>query len=1071
VLLAEPVFLALLTSEPNGEGEILRIHALRPEKGGEPRTLERLAQPAGRLSLAQTRFTGLGNKELAGAPDLDEVLEELLEFSTGAGAWLVAGGETARTALRGAALSRGFPRGFGAPVLGVDELAAIVHPTLGKRGLSELLEFYELEPDGGRPDAGVIHELWAKLEDDLLKVPLPVIAEMNWLLSRTEHPLKHLLKAAEARAVDSQFAASMQSGRLSLGSLFKDYSEIIKRLTPHDEEEADALAATDPEEGVTKEDVAEVLGPGGPLSKSLKSYEDRPEQLELAGRIAEAFTEGRHILAEAGTGVGKSLAYLVPAVLFAKRAGRPVVISTHTKNLQSQLFHKDLPLLKKSLGVEFEAALLKGRPNYLCLRKFTYTLQEAAHELEDEERGALLPVIRWAAQTSDGDVAEMAAFSPEQNPALWDRLHTVGEDCLARQCPFYHRCFTYKARGLARGADVVVVNHALVFSDLNQESGALPPYHELIFDEAHTLEDVATEHLACEVTPRRVYKILHKLFRAPKGSSAGKGALPSLLFQLDQARADFPQEMYQSIHEHILEALQSVPPAEDAADVCFGNFRSWLEAPRTGVVEETPDAPYVPRERGKSPVNDDPNDLSIPEEHIPGAGRVEAPTPNYAARRGRRDDAGEELRRFASGSLREDEKELFGQSKELLVAGLGRLRQALDKLDEDFKELVKRKVTRIKELRQEINAQRLFLQELIQDAEFVSKGDEANYVYWAQRSGRRGARLVAAPLDIAPILHDQLFDKRRAIALVSATLSLRDQHADAGSGFAPLDLQKLKRAAEAPGERATSAAALRAHPDEEAKPHPKSFEYVKQRLGLTLTEPERLDEVLEGSPFDYPTQCRFYVPTFLPEPSGSNARAFNDALPNALAALLTASGGRALVLYTSYEALQSSARSLRKVLAPEGIEVLAQKEDGSREALLAKLQAGGRTVLLGTSSFWEGVDVPGDALSLLVIVKLPFAVFTDPLVEGRCELLERQGKDPFLHYSVPQAILKLRQGFGRLIRSKTDRGVVVLCDKRVLTKRYGAAFLRALPVAARKANDLGRMADEIRHFLDQQASK
>jgi REP element-mobilizing transposase RayT len=252
-----------------------------------------------------------------------------------------------------------------------------------------------------------------------------------------------------------------------------------------------------------------------------------------------------------------------------------------------------------------------------------------------------------------------------------------------------------------------------------------------------------------------------------------------------------------------------------------------------------------------------------------------------------------------------------------------------------------------------------------------------------------------------------------------------------------------------------------AHPEVSKK----SFEFLKTRLGLMLCEPGKLDELLLGSPFDYAAQCRFYIPAFMPEPGGGRESDFSEALSGLLAEMLAASEGRALVLYTSYAALAAGAKKLRKLLGPENIEVLAQGEDGSRESLLERLKAGRRTVLLGTSSFWEGVDVRGEALSLLVIAKLPFAVFTDPIVQGRCELLEQAGKDAFLHFSVPNAILRLRQGFGRLIRAKTDRGVVVLADKRVLTKRYGAAFLRALPAEAQTVASQDNLVRAVKEFL------
>jgi len=1062
VLIDDPVFLALTFSESGGDGEIVRLFAERVEReasGAEHlRALERHCRPSRRLALAQARSCGLTNEELEEAPELDEALEDLVEFSAGAPAWIVAEGKAARTALARAAASAGFPRGFGPPVIGCDELGAVVLPTVCRQGVSDLAKHYAIE--FGKKE---FHRtLWTKLEAGLLSLPLPVLAEMNWLLSKSAHPLRELLKKAETRAVETQFAQTFSSGKLSIANLYKDHSEIIKKLQVAGDDE-DGAAAFAPGETIAADEIETMLGPQGPLARALPAYEHRREQIEMARRVAEAFSQGNHLLAEAGTGVGKSIAYLVPAILFARRNGRPVVVSTHTKNLQAQLFNKDLPLLRKALGLEFKAALLKGRPNYLCLRKFMYTLQESAHELEDEERAALLPVITWSAQTADGDVAELAAFSPEQHPALWDRLHTVGEDCLARQCPFYHRCFVYKARGTARDADVVVSNHALVFADLNKENGSLPQYSEIVFDEAHTLEDVATEHLACEVTPRRVYRILSKLFRAPQGASAGgKGLLPSLLFQLEMARQEFPPALFDSIREHVLAAIQAVDPATGGADAFFDTLRGWLERFRAEPPDSgAPAEPFVPRERGRR------GGLAAPRRSSFGAARQGS-------------SRGEDQRRYAAGSLDADEKELFDQAKSCAIAGLGKLRQALDAIDEDFKEIRKRNVARARELNKELGAQNLFLQELIHDIEFVIKADEPNYVYWLERLGRKALRLVAAPLDLSALLHGQLYNKRRAVVLTSATLSVRDAAAE-GEGLVP-----ARRPMEPIGQmrligpmrpispirqsNSTDESDADLSPPEsweaESSPrhttHKKAFEFLKKRLGLSLCESGRLDELLEGSPFDYAAQCRLYLPVYLPPPE---SRDYNAQLSATVAQLAIASQGRALVLYTSYAALNAGAKFLRKALGPEGLEVLAQGEDGSREALLAKLKAGGRTVLLGTSSFWEGVDVPGDALSLLVIAKLPFQVFTDPIVEGRCEMLEREGKDPFLHFSVPNAILKLRQGFGRLIRGKTDRGVVVLCDKRVLTKRYGPAFLRALPAQALHMPDAERLAEAVRDFL------
>ncbi len=1085
-LILRPIFLTLATTEPNSGGAIVRFVARRADADGTPKTFDQLGRGQ-RLTIAQSRLTGITNNALDRAPDLDATLQDFVEFAEGGDAWIVANGGAARECLRDAARSAGYPGLPGPAVIGIDDLAVIVLPTAGRRGVLDLAVLYGSQQRQGDKETGrqgetaqqfdgdspedrdaadvdefasepaLLERIWLGLETDLLHLPLPLLAEMNWMLAKTEHPLRKLLKAAEAKAVEEQFSDSFHSGKVSLEKLFKDFSAIIDNLRP-DEEADNSFRDEPPRELVKPDDVRQIMGPEGPLSK-LNGYEERPEQETMSARVADAFNSGKHLMIEAGTGVGKSLAYLVPAILYAIKAKRPVMISTHTKNLQSQLFGKDIPFLKKHLGIEFNAALLRGRPNYLCLRKFMYTIQEAPHELDDEERAQMLPVMSWAVKTSHGDVSELATFSPEQNPALWDRLHTVGDDCLKRACPFYKRCFVYKARGLAKTADVVVLNHALVFSALNNETGTLPHYGEIVFDEAHKLEEVATDHLACEIAPRRMYRILNRLFRSSNSSGAGKGLLPTLLTYVDQARGDFGDTLHEQIRTHLLETMQAIQPANDGSERFFDFVREWAEQPESDPEEASPQ-PFVPYERGRG-------GRAMP--------RGDAASPFGSAPKKKSFQSSDDRKRYASSRLKPEDAERFKNGKESAISGLGKLRQTLERLEEDFPEIRKRPVQRGRELLTELRAQNGFLQELIHDIEFIVKGDEPNYVYWSERWGRRGARMVAAPLDIAALLHGQLYEKKRSIILTSATLSVRDADAGDAAGLAPFGqrgrvVEDAVHWDELPPKNSAPLAAIKKFDapkidDESLKPHPKSFEFLKLRFGLSYCQPQKLNEMLLGSPFDYERQCRLFVPTFLPEPGGEREKEYTTQFSAMVAELAMASGGRALVLYTSYSALDASGAILRKMLVPEGIEVMAQGRDGSREALLSSLKAGGRRVLLGTASFWEGVDVRGDALSLLIIHKLPFAVFTDPVIQGRCELLESAGKDAFLHFSVPNAILKLRQGFGRLIRSKQDKGIVILADKRVITKRYGAAFLRALPAKAQASSNLESLIDEVKGFI------
>ena len=347
-----------------------------------------------RLTLAQCRLAGVTNAALDRAPDTDSVLDQLLEFSLGAGAWIVAHGPTTRTALREAFTTCGIIGNTGPTVVGIDEL-------------NELAQ--SRSSDGG---ATLISEYESAIAA-LLALPLPLVAEMNWLLAKSEHPLKKFLKKVEGLQVKERFDEVLSQGKLAFEKLFRDYSPIIDRLKP-EEDTGELEVEHERAEPLSPQEVEDLLGANWPLAKGLEGYEDRPEQIAMARRVAEAFDVGRHLLVEAGTGVGKSLAYLVPAILFARKSKRPVIISTHTKNLQSQLYQKDVPFLKKHLGVDFEASVLKGRPNYLCLRKFMFTLQEGSGELDETERAQMLPIMSWATRTDSGDINDLDSFAPEQ---------------------------------------------------------------------------------------------------------------------------------------------------------------------------------------------------------------------------------------------------------------------------------------------------------------------------------------------------------------------------------------------------------------------------------------------------------------------------------------------------------------------------------------------------------------------------------------------------------------------------------------------------------------------------------
>src|SRR5262249_36006632 len=630
----------------------------------------------------------------------------------------------------------------------------------------------------------------------------------------------------------------------------------------------------------------------GPLSKA-KNFEFRPQQQEMAARVAQALEEERHLVIEAGTGVGKSLAYLAPAILFALERHKKVIVSTHTINLQEQLLYKDIPILKKVLPVEFEAALMKGRQNYLCPRRLERALESAKELFSGPEESELQRLAEWASTTRDGSLSDL---SVEPDPKVWMQVCSEAHICIQKTCGQSPRCFYQQARKRLLAADVIVLNHTLLFILLGspdmqeeRESGFLFPNDFIVFDEAHTVEQVASKQIRIGVSQYGLRSTIQRLYNA----RTRRGLFTVVR---DAAGVRLAAELIDDV-EKFFSAVESK-----------SNFRKGREF-------RVRDVDLVP------------NTITA---------RLTALQARVADVVKRADDE------ILKAKLQE-----FGR----------RIRDARDGI-----------------------------------AIFLAQS-APQHVYWVERTGKteRFLALNAAPIDLAPVLRQMLFRENCCCIMTSATLAV---------GRADLA-------------------------------------YFRERIGATEAEPLRL-----GSPFDFQRQMNMFIVKKMPDPRDAT---YQKELERWIAHFVQKTDGRAFVLFTSYRDMQQVGGAMQKFFMEKEMNLLIQGGGAPRTKLLEQFKSTPRSVLFGTDSFWGGVDVPGEALSNVIITRLPFAVPDHPLIEAKLELIEERGGDPFTEYSLPEAILKLRQGVGRLIRTKSDRGIIVILDNRIVRRPYGRAFMQALP--------------------------
>lgn len=932
-----PVYVALdleTTGLDPEHDEIIEVGAVRFTEDRVLDTYQTFVNPRRPLSARIQRLTGIRPDDLERAPSFAAIAREVEAFI---GSDPVVG-QNVRFDLEFLARRGVVARG---PAYDTRDLAALLLPHLRRHSLRTIVEDLLIEfPVQHRAleDAKAAQQAFLLLRERLLDVEPELLAEAARLSEPSDWGLRFLFHELAGNGTGHRWAATAP----------------MRPSDPSPRPSGPELKPQVERRPVTSQEVRALLEEHA--ARVMEGFERREEQLAMAEAVRRALTRGERLVVEAGTGVGKSLAYLVPAALHAVRNGVRVVISTNTINLQEQLLGNDIPLVRRLLeeaGVEgLRATQLKGRRNYLCLLRWTAASSPQRRQtLSADEAKVLVKIAFWLPRTETGDVAELALTQGEDQ--VWSRLSAQEESCTSANCPFVRdgSCFLIRARKRAEASHLIVVNHALLLSDIRTGGALIPPHDHVIIDEAHHLESEATRQFGFEASEERLLELLDTVHvRGGRDRDGGLvGACKTLargpLFGAGLAGVLGPlADATGRARERLTRFFRALPP--------------FMQEHLAGE-SDYDDALLISRAVRVQPAWADPE--SMWEEASAALGDV------------------------VSGL-----EQLSGALAELTVTG------EADALTLDS-------------LLSQTNEMMAEAQRLRQGIDDVILREKHDLVCWLTVSRRTGAVAIAsAPLRVSDILREKLFEARESVVLTSATLS-SDGH----------------------------------------------FRYLNERLGLD--DPQ---ELLLGSPFDYERSTLVLVPRDLPQPGEHGyQRAFEEALID----LCRASEGRALVLFTSYAALRATYRAIRGPLEDDDILALAHGIDGSPRQLIEQLREHPRTVVLGTSSFWEGVDVVGEALSLLVIARLPFSVPSDPIFQAR----STQYDDPFNEYAVPQAVLRFKQGFGRLIRRKTDRGVMVVLDQRVLGKRYGATFLNSLPACRVREVTVRELAPATRSWLAQ----
>jgi ATP-dependent DNA helicase DinG len=900
--------------------EIIEFGAWRIEEGEQPYSLQFLVNPRQEVSDKILSLTGITRDKLSCAGSLEEYREQILAFFKDA----VIVGHNLEFDL--SFLEKGLGNIFSQEKWDTLELARIFFPSMGHYRLAvlaeklalEMLQNYKIHRAG--TDAWITWKLleacWQKgKEHDLSFYDQAKSLIEGWNSAGFFALLRNeIARSFPDRPIRTDLVIKPQNEGLFSG-------KVVKEKIPAEAEW-----------------VLKCFSSDGILRETLTGYESRMGQRTMAESVVQGLTQSCHIVVEAGTGTGKSFAYLIPALWWAKRTGQKVVVATHTIPLQEQLYQKDLPVLERVLPFPFRSVLLKGKGNYCCLKKWAL-LQHNPLELTGEERIAALYVLSWLRETETGDFQELPQVPGVRR--IWPKLSAETENCDPVRCLRAGVCFFLRARKRAEDADLVIVNHSLLFSDMKTDFKVLPEHHYLVVDEAHHLHRSALEQLGSEICLEGVIRVIEKVFRS-------QGQCFFTTYKLRQG---------------YLAAL--------APGVAWDAFAAKLE----GIPEKCEHVLVQLRELF----------------------RLFAKIVN-----------GQQSLRLVKAFKEENWWLVLETQAENLI---GRFTQLISSLAGLSEILVGEDMNELDGLRHELAGYQRELESFKDTLSYILNPEDSLRVTWLEQNYT--LYLKSSPVEVSRILKEKIFSRLNSAILTSATLSIAD-----------------------------------------------SFVHYLEEVGLA----ENTTSLQVISPFDYENQMSFFVvKNFWKSQNTEESTAVKIA--EFVAGIAGKLRGRTLVLFTSHRLLRTTYVPLVKYLETFKLDVLAQGIDGSRSTLLGEFLRNSGSVLLGTSSFWEGIDIPGQALSCVILVKLPFWPPSLPLIEARSELIESQGKNPFWEYMLPEAVIKFKQGFGRLIRSKADRGFVILLDDRVIEKRYGSLFLSSLPLKTHIRGDDKQVLKKINTWI------